>query len=62
MGKIYNYEQVKAFTLIGLDNFLHSANKDNIKLEDFFKLFIEPLEEIYKKKDVIECANKLKNV
>lgn len=59
MEKKYDYEEVKAFALIALSNLLHSANKNDISLKTF-ELFLDPLEKVYEKLDVIESANKLR--
>ena len=57
MEEQYNYKQVIAYAVIGLEHYLNSGNKDNINIKDFCNLFMEPLEKIYKKKDVIRIAN-----
>ena len=51
MEEQYNYKQVIAYAVIGLEHYLNSGNKDNINIKDFCNLFMEPLEKIYKKKD-----------
>lgn len=61
MEKLYTFKEVVAFGLIGLNNLLHSANKEDINLKNF-EMFLEPLEKIYKKEDVVNYANYLKNV
>ena len=38
---------------------LYSGNKNNINIKDFCNLFMEPLEKVYKKKDVVKIANVL---
>ena len=53
MEEQYNYKQVTAYAVIGLEHYLNSGNKNNINL------FMEPLEKINKKKDVIKIANVL---
>ena len=58
MGSLYNYKQVEAFALIGLQNLLNSANKDNINLNTF-KMFLEPLEKLHSKEFAVNYANKL---
>ena len=52
MGK-FNYDQVIAYALIGFNNWKHSANKDNTDLSNF-KIFVEPLKNVFEKYDVIE--------
>ena len=58
MGSLYNYKQVEAFALIGLQNLLNSANKDNINLHTF-KMFLEPLEKLHSKEFAVNYANTL---
>ena len=57
--ELYNYEQVIAYAVIGLNDMLNSANKDNMSLKEFATLFMEPLNKIHKKANVVEYANKL---
>ena len=59
MEEQYNYKQVTAYAVIGLEHYLNSGNKNNINIKDFFYLFMEPLEKVYKKKDVVKIANVL---
>ena len=58
MGSLYNYKQVEAFALIGLQNLLNSANNDNINLNTF-KMFLEPLEKLHSKEFAVNYANRL---
>lgn len=58
--KLYNFKEVIAFSVIGLNNYLKSANKNNVNINDFARLFMEPLEKLYKKKNLIKNAEKLK--
>ena len=58
MEEIYRFEHVIAYSVIALSNMLNSANKENINLKTMV-MFIQPLEEIYRKEQVIEIANKL---
>ena len=51
--KLYTWEQVKAFSVITLHNILHSANDVNLKN---VIMFIEPLENLNEKIDIIEYA------
>lgn len=51
--KLYTWEQVKAFSVITLNNILHSANEVNLKN---VIMFIEPLETLHEKIDIIEYA------
>ena len=60
MGVLYNYKEVKAFALIGLHNLLSSANRDNINLKTF-EMFLDPLEKVHKKEEVVKYAEKLKS-
>lgn len=62
MERTYSFDEVIAFAIIGLNDLINSANRDNITLEQFGRFFMEPLEKTYRNLDVIECANKLKNV
>lgn len=55
---LYNYEQVMSFAVIGLNNLLNSANKDNIKLRSL-KMFMEPLPKVHKKDIIEEYADRL---
>lgn len=50
MEEQYNYKQVTAYAVIGLEHYLNSGNKNNINIKDFCNLFMEPLEKVYKKK------------
>ena len=50
---LYTWDQVKAFSIITLHNILHSANEVNLKN---VIMFIEPLEHLNKKIDIIEYA------
>lgn len=59
MGVLYNFKEVKSFAIIGLHNLLNSANRDNINLKTF-EMFLEPLEKLHKKEDVVKYAEKLK--
>ncbi len=60
MANLYNYEEVEAFALIGLNNLLNSANKDNINLNTF-KMFLNPLEKLHSKEFAVRYANNLLN-
>lgn len=57
MEEKYNFKQVIAYAVIGLEHYLNSGNKNNINIKDFCHLFMEPLEKVYKKEDVIKIAN-----
>lgn len=59
MEQKYNFKQVIAYAVIGLEHYLNSGNKNNINIKDFCHLFMEPLEKVYKKEDVIKIANVL---
>ena len=59
MEEQYNYKQVTAYAVIGLEHYLNSGNKNNINIKDFCNLFMEPFEKVYKKKDVVKIANVL---
>lgn len=60
MEVLYNFKEVKSFALIGLHNLLSSANRDNINLKTF-DMFLDPLEKVHKKEEVVEYAEKLKS-
>ena len=45
--------------MVAFRNYLTSANNGKTDAEQFGRLFIEPLEKIYKKEDVIKIANVL---
>lgn len=62
MEELYNWEQVKAYAKIGLYNLLHSANKSNIEDLEQLEMFLDELPKVHKKENVVEYANKLKNV
>lgn len=59
MEEKYNFKQVIAYAVIGLEHYLNSGNKNNINIKDFCHFFMEPLEKVYKKEDVIKIANVL---
>ena len=59
MEEKYNFKKVIAYAVIGLEHYLNSGNKNNINIKDFCHLFMEPLEKVYKKEDVIKIANVL---
>lgn len=59
MEEKYNFKQVIAYAVIGLEHYLNSGNKNNINIKDFCHLFMEPLEKVYKNEDVIKIANVL---
>lgn len=60
MEELYNWKQVKAYAIIGLNNLLKSANKDNVNNLKQFDMFLDALPKVYKKNDVIKYANFLK--
>lgn len=49
----YNFDHVIAFAITAFNNWKHSANKDNTDLSNF-KIFVEPLKNVFEKYDVIE--------
>jgi len=58
VGK-FNYDQVIAYALIGFNNWNHSANKRNRRLNNF-EMFMKPLEDIHEKENVVKYAEMLK--
>lgn len=56
MEEKYNFKQVIAYGMVAFRNYLTSANNGKTDAEQFGRLFIEPLEKIYKKEDVIKIA------
>ena len=60
MGDLYDFKEVKGFALIGLHNLLNSANRDDINLKTF-EMFLNPLEKIHKKEEIVKYAEKLKS-
>ncbi|MBP3596475.1 MAG: hypothetical protein J6J60_04155 [Clostridia bacterium] len=56
--ELYTYSQVKSFALIALHNLLNSGNNDNINLRTF-QMFLDPLDRVHKKENVIDFAEKL---
>ena len=55
MEEKYNFKQVIAYAVIGLEHYLNSGNKNNINIKDFCHLFMEPLEKVYKKEVYKNC-------
>lgn len=56
MAELYNYEQVKAYAVIGLHNLFHSGNKMNL---NNFVMIMEPLNKIYNRSNVIKFSKDL---
>lgn len=56
--ELYTWEQLRAYSIIALHSLLHSANEINLKN---MKMFIDPLQTLYSKAEVIEFANYLVN-
>lgn len=56
MAELYNYEQVKAYAVIGLHNLQHSGNKMNL---NNFVMIMEPLNKIYNRSNVIKFSKDL---
>ena len=54
--EIYTWEQVRAYSIIALHNLLHSANEINLKN---IKMFINPLQTLYSKDEVVGVAERL---
>lgn len=56
--ELYNWEQLRAYGLIALNNILESNEK--ISLENFMKE-LDPLQSLYGKDGIVGFANKLKD-
>lgn len=56
--ELYTWEQLRAYSIIALHNLLHSANEIDLKN---MKMFIDPLQTLYSKAEVIGFANYLVN-
>ena len=56
--ELYTWEQLRAYSIIALHNLLHSANEVDLKN---MKMFIDPLQTLYSKAEVIGFANYLVN-
>lgn len=52
----YSWEHIMAYSVIALNNLKHSANE--ITLNNI-KLFIEPLNQLYTKREVVKYAKRL---
>lgn len=52
----YTWEQVRAYSIIALNNLLHSANEVNLKN---IQMFIDPLQTLYGKDGVVGLAERL---
>lgn len=55
---LYTWEQVESYSIIALNNLLHSANEVNLKN---MKMVIEPLQTLHSKAEVTEIAKRLIN-
>lgn len=56
--ELYSWEQVRAYSIIALHNLLNSANDINLKN---MKLFMNPLQTLYGKNEIVRVAEKLIN-
>jgi hypothetical protein len=56
--ELYSWEQVRAYSIIALHNLLNSANDINLKN---MKLFMDPLQTLYGKNEIVRVAEKLIN-
>ena len=61
MEEKYNFKQVIAYGMVAFRNYLTSANNGNTNAEQFGRLFIEPLEKIYKKDVIMNESTKIIN-
>lgn len=53
---LYTWEQVESYSIIALNNLLHSANEVNLKN---MKMVIKPLQTLHSKDEVIKFAERL---
>ena len=58
--ELYNWDQVRAYALIGLNNLLKTTDKKDIDLRKF-KRELDPSQTSYGKDGVIGYANRLLN-
>lgn len=58
--ELYNWDQVRAYALIGLNNLLKTEDKNNIDLKKF-KRELDPLQTSFGKEGVVGYANRLLN-
>lgn len=56
--ELYSWEQVRAYSIIALHNLLNSANDINLKN---MKLFMDPLQTLYGKNEIVRVTEKLIN-
>ncbi|MEE1530864.1 MAG: hypothetical protein UGE22_02470 [Clostridia bacterium] len=56
--ELYSWEQVRAYSIMALHNLLNSANDINLKN---MKLFMDPLQTLYGKNEIVRVAEKLIN-
>lgn len=56
--ELYTWEQVRAYSIVALHNLLNSANDVNLKN---MKLFIDPLQTLYGKDEIVGVAERLTN-
>lgn len=56
--ELYSWEQVRVYSIIALHNLLNSANDINLKN---MKLFMDPLQTLYGKNEIVRVAEKLIN-
>ena len=56
--ELYSWEQVRAYSIIALHNLLNSANDINLKN---MKLFMDPLQTLYGKNEIVRVAERLIN-
>lgn len=52
----YNWKHIKAYSIIALNNLLHSANEVDLKNID---MFLDPLQTLYNKEQALKYAEKL---
>ena len=56
--EVYTWEQVRAYSIIALNNLLHSANDVNLKN---MKMCIDPLQTLFGKDGIVGYADRLLN-
>lgn len=61
MEEKYTFKQVIAYGVVAFRNYLTSANNGSTNAEQFGRLFIEPLEKIYKKDVIMNESTKIIN-
>lgn len=58
--ELYNWDQVRAYALIAMNNLLKKKDKNKVNLQEF-KRELDPLQTSFGKEGVIGYANRLLN-